>query len=163
MAASKTFNLAGLNFSYMVIPCPRRRALLEACINRLHLRRNNLFGVLATEAAYRGGEVWLDALLQYLEANADTVVDFVHQRLPGVKVVKPEGTYLAWLDFRAHIPEATALKNFLMQKAKVGLNWGETYGRQGEGFARLNFAAPRSRVLEALTRIERALHGEIRG
>lgn len=157
MAASKTFNLAGLNFSFMVIPCPRKRALIDAWLNRLHLRRSNLFGVLATEAAYGGGDAWLDALLKYLEVNADTLVEFVQQRLPGVSVVKPEGTYLAWLDFRALIPDPKELARFLVHDAKVGLNRGEIYGRQGEGFARLNFGAPRSRVLEALTRIEGAL------
>jgi cystathionine beta-lyase len=163
MAASKTFNLAGLNFSFMVIPSPQKRALIDGWLNRLHIRRNNLFGALATEAAFREGDAWLDALLPYLEGNADTIVEFVQQRLSGVKVVKPEGTYLAWLDFRAHIPDPKELDRFLVQKAKVGLNRGEIFGRQGEGFARLNFAAPRSRVLEALRRIEGALHGQSKG
>jgi cystathionine beta-lyase len=141
----------------MVIPCQRTRALLDGWLNRLHIRRNNLFGVLATEAAFRNGNDWLDALLAYLEENANTLVHFVRTRLPGVKVTKPEGTYLAWLDFRERFASATELDDFLMQKAKVGLNRGITFGRQGEGFARLNFAVPRSRLLEALTRIEEAL------
>ena len=157
MSASKTFNLPGLNCSFMVIPCQRTRALLDGWLNRLHIRRNNLFGVLATEAAFRNGNDWLDALLAYLEENANTLVHFVRTRLPGVKVTKPEGTYLAWLDFRERFASATELDDFLMQKAKVGLNRGIMFGRQGEGFARLNFAVPRSRLLEALTRIEEAL------
>ena len=157
MSASKTFNLPGLNCSFMVIPCRRRRALIDGWLNRLHIRRNNLFGVLATEAALRNGDDWLGALLSYLEENADTLVDFVRTRLPGVKVTKPEGTYLAWLDFRGRFTSATELDDFLTQKAKVGLNRGIAFGRQGEGFARLNFAVPRSRLLEALTRIEKAM------
>lgn len=158
MAASKTFNIAGLNFSFIVAPCKRRRALIEAEINRLHIRRNNLFGVLATEAAYSEGDAWLDTLLMYLEANADTFVDFVNNRLPGVKAVKPEGTYLAWLDFSEYFADGNALDEFLVHKARVGLNSGRTFGRQGEGFARLNLATQRGILLEALTRIEQALN-----
>jgi cystathionine beta-lyase len=157
MAASKTFNVAGLNLSFSVVPCKRRRALIKAEINRLHLNRNNLFGVLASETAYAEGDSWLDGLLEYLEKNADTLVDFTEKRLPKVKVVKPEGTYLAWLDFRAYFSNAKELDDFLVQKAKVGLNSGKTFGRQGEGFARINLATQRSVLLEALVRIEKAL------
>lgn len=157
MAASKTFNIAGLNTSFMIIPCQRRRGLIETEVNRLHLRRNNLFGVLATETAYQEGEVWLDNLLVYLEKNADVLVQFVETKLPGVKVVKPEGTFLAWLDFRAYFKEAEKLDRFLVEEAKVGLNSGKSFGSQGEGFARINFATQRSVLVEALTRIERAL------
>lgn len=157
MAASKTFNIAGLNLSFIVAPCQRRRALIKAELNRLHLNRNNLFGVLASEAAYAEGDAWLDALLEYLEKNADTLVEFVEKRLPKVKIVKPEGTYLAWLDFRAYFPDSNSLDAFLVQKAKVGLNSGKTFGSPGEGFARLNFATQRSVLLEALERIEKAL------
>ncbi|MBP2635355.1 MAG: Cystathionine beta-lyase [Firmicutes bacterium] len=157
MAASKTFNIAGLNTSYMIIPCSRRRGLIEAEVNRLHLRRNNLFGVLATEAAYQEGEAWLKALLVYLENNADILVQFVKTKLPNVKVVKPEGTFLAWLDFRAYFDNTEALDAFLINKAKVGLNSGKSFGRQGEGFARINFATQQAVLVGALTRIEKAL------
>jgi cystathionine beta-lyase len=96
-------------------------------------------------------------LLEYLEKNADTLVGFTEKRLPKVKVVKPEGTYLAWLDFRAYFSNAKELDDFFIQKAKVGLNSGKTFGRQGEGFARINLATQRSVLLEALVRIENAL------
>ncbi len=157
MAASKTFNIAGLNFSFIVVPCKRRRALIDGWLTKLHIRRNNLFGGLATEAAYRQGDAWLAALLAYLEENADTLSEFIQTRLPEVKVVRAEGTYLAWLDFRAYFKQAKELENFLVQKAKVGLNSGKNFGIQGEGFARINFATQRSVLLEALTRIEKAL------
>jgi cystathionine beta-lyase len=157
MAASKTFNIAGLNFSFIVVPCKRRRALIDGWITKLHIRRNNLFGGLASEAAYRQGDAWLTALLAYLEKNADTLIEFVQTRLPDVKVVRAEGTYLAWLDFRAYFKQAKELENFLVQKAKVGLNSGKNFGIQGEGFARINFATQRIVLLEALTRIEKAL------
>ncbi|MBP2626995.1 MAG: Cystathionine beta-lyase [Firmicutes bacterium] len=157
MAASKTFNVAGLNFSYIIVPCKRRRALIERWMQRLHMNRNNLFGVLATEVAYQEGDAWLDALLAYLEKNADTLVEFVRERLPNVKVIKPEGTYLAWLDFRAYFTDAKELEKFLVHTAKVGLNPGKNFGSQGAGFARINFATQRSVLLEGLTRIEKAL------
>ena len=157
MAASKTFNIAGLNFSFIVVPDKRRRALVDGWLTRLHLRGSNIFGVLATEAAYREGEAWLEALLAYLEGNADALVGFVRTRLPGVKVVKPEGTYLAWLDFRAFFTDAKRLDHFLVHEAKVGFNSGKTFGSQGQGFARLNFATQRRVVLEAMSRLEKAL------
>lgn len=157
MAASKTFNVAGLNFSFIIVPCKRRRALIQEQMNRLHLNRNNLFGVLATEAAYQEGDAWLEALLSYLEKNADTVVEFVQTRLRGVKVTKPEGTYLAWLDFRAYFTDAKELEHFLVYIAKVGLNPGINFGVQGKGFARINLGTQRSVLLQALERIEKAL------
>ncbi|HWR39600.1 MAG TPA: PatB family C-S lyase [Patescibacteria group bacterium] len=156
-AASKSFNIAGLNFSLIVVPEEQRRKKLDRWITRLHIRRGNLFGALATETAYREGEPWLEALLPYMEQNAATLVDFVNTRLSGVKVVKPEGTYLAWLDFRAHFPNGKELQDFLVHKAKVGFNAGKNFGSQGEGFARVNLATQRSVLLEALERVERAL------
>lgn len=157
MAASKTFNIAGLNTSFIIVPCKQRRGLIETEVNRMHIRRNNLFGVLATEAAYQESEAWLDALLVYLEKNADMLVKFIETRLPGIKVVKPEGTFLAWLDFRAYFKDAKGLSEFLVEQAKVGLNPGISFGTQGEGFARINFATQQSVLLEAVTRIEKAI------
>ncbi|WP_425057849.1 hypothetical protein [Sporomusa carbonis] len=160
MAASKTFNIAGLNFSFIVAPCKRRRGLISSWFTKLHINRSNLFGAVATEAAYREGEAWLDSLLQYLDGNANTLVEFVHSRMPNVKVVKPEGTFLAWLDFRAYFTNAKELEEFLVHKARVGLNPGKNFGSQGEGFARLNFATQRSVLLAGLTRIEKALQAK---
>ena len=99
----------------------------------------------------------MDALMVYLEKNAAMLVEFMETRLPGVKVVKPEGTFLAWLDFRAYFNDAAGLSEFLVEQAKVGLNPGLAFGTQGAGFARLNFATRQSVVLEALTRIEKAI------
>ena len=157
MAASKTFNIAGLNLSFVVVPCKERRAKIASWLTRLHLTRNNLFGVLATEAAYREGEPWLADLLKYLEQNVETLNGFIRTRLPEIQMAKQEGTYLAWLDFRAYFPAAGALRNFLVHQAEVGFNPGEGFGKAGEGFARVNFATQRSVLLDALTRIETAL------
>ena len=160
LAASKTFNVAGLNFSFIIVPCSQRRRRLTTWFQKLHISRGKLFGAPAAEAAYREGEGWLNALLVYLEKNADTLVEFVNTRLPGVRAVKPEGTYLAWLDFRDYYPNGAELEKFLVDKAKVGLNAGIKFGRQGNGFARLNFATQRNVLLEGLARIENALRAE---
>lgn len=157
MAASKSFNIAGLNFSFIIVPCKRRRELIHAWIGKLHISSNSIFGGTGTAAAYREGEAWLNALLVYLERNRDLLIDFVETRLPGIKVNKPEGTYLAWLDFRAYFARDKELQSFLVQKAKVGLNAGKSFGTQGEGFARINIATPKSVLLEGLSRIEKAL------
>lgn len=156
-AASKTFNIAGLNSSFIVASCPERRRLLAEALERFHIGRNNLFGCLATEAAYRDGEAWLDAVCRYLDSNAALLLAFVKERLPQVSVTAPEGTYLAWLDFRQCLPDSRELELFLAREAKVGLNPGRSFGTQGQGFARLNFAAPRRVLLEGLERIEQAL------
>lgn len=157
MAASKTFNIAGLNTSYVIIPCGYKRELIRGQINRLHINRNNIFGVLATKEVYKSGEEWLKNLLLYLEKNADTLVEFIETRLPKIKVVKPEGTFLAWLDFSAYFDRSDELNKFLIEKAHLGLNPGIAFGEQGECFARLNFATSRNILLEALLQLEAAL------
>ncbi len=154
---SKTFNIAGTYTSLAVLPDPDKRRRYGDLLAALDIGEGNLFGLTAAEAAYKTGEDWLDNLLPYLEANADLLVDFVRRELPGVKAEKPEGTYLAWLDFRALFADHGALKKFLIHDAKVGLSDGPLFGRQGEGFARFNFACPRSLLEEGLTRIAAAL------
>ncbi len=154
---SKTFNLAGTYTSLAVVSDPGRRKKYFTLLAGLGMSAGNLFGLAASEAAYNTGEEWLDSLLPYLEANADLLVEFVGSEMPGVKVSKPEGTYLAWLDFRDRFADHTALKRFLIHDAKVGLNDGLTFGRQGKGFARFNFACPRKLMVEGLERIAAAL------
>jgi cystathionine beta-lyase len=157
MAASKTFNVAGLNTSFIITPDPVKRKKINKLLHNLEIGKTTIFGGAAAEAAYTDGEEWLEELLVYLEDNADYIVSYVEQHLPGVKIVKPEGTYLAWLDFRDIFSQADKLSNFLTKEAKVGLNDGLSFGCQGEGFARLNFGCPRSIIQEALQRIERAI------
>jgi cystathionine beta-lyase len=157
IAASKTFNVAGLNTSFIITPDPEKRKKLNRFLHNLEIEKTTIFGGTAAEAAYYHGEEWLEELLIYLEANADYIVEYVAQHLPGVKVVKPEGTYLIWLDFRELFPSSAALSQFLIKEAKVGLNDGGSFGSQGEGFARLNFGCPRAIIQEALQRISQAI------
>jgi cystathionine beta-lyase len=155
MAASKTFNLAGLQCSFAVIQNPELRKRYKQAGKGL-VSWVNLMGMVATEAAYRHGQDWLDELLRYLEANRDYTYDYVNKQLPGISMAKPEGTYLAWLDCReAGIEENP--HDFFLEKARVAMNDGATFGRGGEGFVRLNFGCPRSLLTEALERMRSAL------
>jgi len=158
LAPSKTYNLAGLRCALAVIP---NRALREKFIaTRLDLVQSaNILGYTAMLAAYRDGQPWLDELLRYLEANRDFLVQYVRAHLCGVEVGVPEGTYLAWLDCRqAGLPGHDPY-TFFLEKARVGLNDGVTFGRGGAGFVRLNFGCPRSMLTEGLERMRKALAG----
>jgi cystathionine beta-lyase len=155
MAPSKTFNIAGLGFSLAIIPNPELRKQYKAAHAGL-VPHINLTGYVAALAAYRDGQEWLEELLRYLEGNRDFLLDYVRTQLPGVRVGKPEGTYLAWLDCR-QAGIAGKPCEFFLQNARVALNDGEAFGRGGEGFVRLNFGCPRSTLVEALDRIKAAL------
>ena len=156
MAPSKAFNLPGLKCAVAIIPNASLREQFVAA--RLDLvRAVNVLGYTAALAAYRDGQPWLDALLRYLEANRDFVVESVRSKLPGVSAASPEATYLAWLDCReADLPDSDPY-TFFLDKARVALNDGTTFGRGGAGFVRLNFACPRATLAEALDRMGHAL------
>jgi cystathionine beta-lyase len=116
----------------------------------------NILGLIATEAALAEGEPWRQALLAHLEANRDALMQAVATRLPGVRMRKPEGTYLGWLDFRA-TPAAADPAAFLLDRARVGVNPGPDFGAAGAGFVRLNFGCPRALLDDGIARIEAAL------
>jgi cystathionine beta-lyase len=159
IAPSKTFNIAGLEASVAIITNPELRQKFEGSRQGL-IGWVNYLGMTALLAAYREGAPWLDALLQYLEANRELTYDFVNNQLPGVKMAKPEGTYLAWLDCRAlEVPDDpdAHFNKFFLEKAGVALNAGDWFGKSGRGFARLNFASPRSMLEEGLGRMKSAV------
>ena len=158
IAPSKTFNLPGLKASVGIIPDAALRERFVAAQADL-VRGVNVLGYVAMLAAYRDGQPWLDELLRYLEGNRDFLVQYVRDRLPGVRMAAPEGTYLAWLDCRkAGIPGGDP-HAFFLDKARVAFNDGAAFGRPGEGFVRLNFGCPRATLTEALERMRRALTG----
>lgn len=156
-SASKTFNLAGLQTSYIIIPNEELFKKYNNILNALSLLKHNLFGVVTLEAAYTYGGEWLKQMLDYLQGNLDFMIDFIAQRLPQIKVIKPEGTYLIWLDFRELGMEVMELKNFILTKAKVAMDDGYIFGPGGEGFERINIACPRRTLKEGLCRIEKAI------
>ena len=156
MAPSKTFSLAGLTCGYAIVQDKDLYTQLEAGLKGV-VPFVNIMGLTAAEAAYRDGQPWLDALLPYLTANRDYMVDYVQRHLPGVVTTRPEGTYLAWFNCReAGLPDNDPY-TFFLEKARVGLNNGRDFGESGKGFVRLNFACPRPTLTAALDRMCTAL------
>ncbi|WP_347838977.1 PatB family C-S lyase [uncultured Draconibacterium sp.] len=156
MAPSKTFNVAGLSSSLAIIPNKRKLAAYERTIGVGHLGMGNIFGSVALEAAYTHGDEWLKQLLAYLWDNYQLLEDFMTEKLPRVKVMKPEATYLIWLDFSDYGMKNEALSKFATEKAKVALNDGGRFGIGGDGWLRINIGCPRSVLQEALERLEKA-------
>lgn len=157
LAPSKTFNLAGLEASVVIIPNPQLRDRFKK-IRKGFLPGCNVFGLVAMEAAFNEGDVWLEQFLDYMQGNLDFLVDFFVRQIPRIKVIKPEGTYLVWLDCRSLGMDTLALERFMNQKARVGLDHGIAFGPSGVGFERINIACPRSLLKEALERIATAVN-----
>jgi len=155
MAPSKTYNIAGLHCSVGIVQNPELRTRLKAAGRDL-VPGVNILGFVAALAAYEEGQEWLEACLQYLAANCDFLLDYVRTHMPGIKVRRPEGTYLAWLDCRETAIPGNP-QQFFLQEARVALNDGALFGKGGEGFVRLNFACPRAILAEALERMAAAL------
>jgi cystathionine beta-lyase len=160
MAPSKTFNIAGLATSFVIIPDKKIRQQFDHFLHMLHLKSGNLFGNTALEAAYQHGMEWVDQQNEYLEANRDFMRSFFRRKMSKVKMTPMEGTYLAWLDLREYGMPESELNRLLIDRAEVVLNKGSIYGKEGNGFFRLNFACPRQVLEEALTRIENVLGGQ---
>lgn len=157
MAPTKTFNIAGLQTSYVVLPNEEDYKILDSAFARLDIRRNNSFSLVATEAAYNHGEDWLKEFLEYLEGNVDFAIKYIEEKMPSLKVKKPEGTYLLWVDFSKLGVSDECIAKALVEKGRVALNQGTSFGNSGKGFQRINLACPRSMVEEALVRIEKAI------
>jgi cystathionine beta-lyase len=157
-APSKTFNIAGLQTSYAVIPDAGAGRLFETEAERLGLGNPNVFGATAAQAAYEKGEPWLAELLACLEGNAAFLRTQISLRFPSITMVEPEGTYLAWIDFRRLGIEGS-VQETLARKAKIWLDDGAKFGTGGRGWARLNFGCPRANLELALDRLEEAMPG----
>ncbi len=157
IAPSKTFNIAGLFTSIAIIPNEDIRNKVNAQIASFGIDHTSIFGAVGFEAAYTYGEIWLDELLEYIEGNADYVVDYIEEHIPEVKIIKPEGTFLLWLDFRKLGLSQIELNEFMKEKGKVFMNDGATFGEEGQGFLRMNIGTSRANVEEAIKRIERAV------
>jgi cystathionine beta-lyase len=156
IAPSKTFNIAGLESAVLICTNPELLKRIE------HGRRGlmggvNVLGLTAAIAAYRDGAGWLEQMMKMLDANRDFLDAFLKTHMPQIKMHKPEGTYLAWLDCRELDLEEGPYK-FFLKHAKVALNCGEDFGEGGEGFVRLNFGCSRENLTEALERMEKAIH-----
>lgn len=156
-APHKTFNLAGIHTANLVIPNEKIRAKFSKALGVHATSSPTPLGLAAAEAAYREGAEWLDALLAYVRENIDTACNFCEQHLPEVTVWRPEGTYLLWLDFRKLGLAGKELSHFLITEAKLGLNSGDSFGTDGNGFMRMNLGCTHATVDEAMQRLEAAI------
>lgn len=157
MAPSKTFNIAGLQISNIVIPNQQIRTTFQAILENNAIKHPNIFGIVAQKAAYGKGEPWLEEVLVYIEGNMDFIHAFVKSRLPEIKFIKPEATYLAWLDFSGLGMDTKSLEKWMHGEVKLALDEGYIFGEGGEGYERINVACPREIIKEALERIEIAV------
>ena len=155
-APSKTFNLAGLHTSNIIIPNPALRETYSQAYTQHALPGMNPFGIAATMAAYRDGGPWLDAAMVYIAANADRLIAFLGQEVPEIRAFRPEGTYLQWFDCRAFGLGKEALEDLMLNKARVYFDEGYIFGDEGAGFERINLACPRSVLDDALVRVRDA-------
>ncbi len=162
MSPSKTFNLAGLHVSAIIIPDEKLRRLFSDTRSGI-VPEPNLFGFTALEAAYRFGDEWLTQLLDYLQDNLDFLLKYFAERIPKVKVIEPQGTYLIWLDCRELGMDDMTLRSFMRDEVRVGLDDGFLFGSGGSGFQRINIACPRPILEEALRRIEITVNSRFPG
>ena len=156
-APSKTFNLAGLQASNIFIPNPELRELFRKEMQKIGYSHLNLMGMAACQAAYEGGEEWLDQLKDYLTGNLAYVREYLKRELPVLKLIEPEGTYLLWVDFRELRLSEAELEHLIAEEAGLWLDAGSMFGMEGKGFERINIACPRSILEKALQQLKEAV------
>lgn len=157
MSPSKTFNLAGLQFSTNFIKNPALRAKFKAERDKTGYDEPSLMGLVAARAAYESGKPWLEDLKNHLRSNIEFVRNYLAERLPNVRLIEPEGTFLLWLDFSALGYSDSELDDLIVNKAKVWLDRGTMFGPEGNCYQRINIATPQPLLREALDRIAAVL------
>lgn len=153
----KSFNLAGVANSMIVVEHDDRRQLCKNWYNRFEVNKNNVFTNAAMLAAYSSGEDWLEQVTDYIQGNVELLGSFLQQNIPAVKIIEPEATYLVWLDCRELGLDARQLEAFLANEARMATNPGHWFGREGAGFVRINVACPRPVLETALKQLEKAV------
>jgi cystathionine beta-lyase len=153
-APSKTFNIAGLAASLIIIPNKVIRERLEKRMNINNYPAPNVFAPIAGEAAYLYGDNYVNELIDYIEKNFDYVIRYLREYLPDIRMKKPEGTYLGWVDFRKTGFHKNEIYSIVLEKAKLAVDLGEWFGTGGEDFLRFNFACPRATVETAMERLK---------
>lgn len=155
---SKTFNIAGFRTGAAIIPDKKRRDDIQITIVNNKNYGRTIFGMSTFITAYTKCDYYADEMMEYLQENRDYLLEFFKTRIPKIKVAEPEATYLIWLDCKGLNMSQEELKTFFFEKAKLGLNDGATFGAEGVGFMRINIACPKSVLVEALNRIEKAVN-----
>ena len=154
IAPSKTFNIAGMSTSSLIIENEELRKEFAQTIDHVHVGSGTLFGNMASVAAYTHGDQWLDELLTYIDKNFILLGDFIANEIPNLELIKAEATYLAWIDFKKTGLSDEEIKHKLLHEAKLGLSPGPVFGNGGEGFQRMNLATPKANVLTALNQLK---------
>lgn len=156
-APSKTFNIAGIVSSYCIVPNPELRQPLFDWLTANELDEPHLFAPIATIAAFKNGEEWRRQMLAYIEGNIDFVDSYLKANIPQIKALRPEASFLVWLNCRGLGLDHDALNDLFVNGARLALNDGEMFGPGGEGFMRMNVASPRSVLADALGRLKEAV------
>lgn len=156
-SATKTFNIAGLQASFVSFPKNEEFNRFNNELGILDIKRNNPFSLVAVEAAFNKGGDWVNELVEYLEGNANYVEKYIEENISNIKVIKPEGTYLMWLDFRNLNLDKDEISSVLIKKGKIALSSGSIFGEEGQGFVRMNIACPRYILEDGLNRIKKAV------
>jgi len=157
ISATKTFNLAGLQNSVTVFPDTETKNIFDRAWARLHIECSNCFSLVCTQAAFEHGEEWLEQLIAYIEGNVNLVMDYFSSLIPRIKPVRPEGTYLVWLDCRQLGMTGRQLTDFMVNKAGIAMSAGTYFGKNAEGYMRMNVACPRAIVQKALQQLKEAV------
>lgn len=158
MAPSKTFNLAGLQTSYLVMPNKEHHRTYMSYYQSQGLSSPNSLGITALEAAYNEGRPWLDNLMEYITENLEFLISYIEENIPSLSVIRPEGTYLVWIDATKLGLHEKELEKKLVEEGEVAFNQGYTFGKGGEGFIRINLACPKATLEEALNRLKKAVN-----
>ncbi len=156
-APSKTFNIAGIVSSYAIVPDAGLRERFYGWLQANELNEPTIFSPIATVAAFTQGDEWRRAMLSYVQDNIDYVIDYCREHLPAIRPLRPQASFLVWLDCRSLGLDHDALIDLFVNKARLALNDGEMFGPGGQGFMRLNVGCPRAILTEALTRLTTAL------
>ncbi len=160
IAPSKTFNLSGLSTGSVIITNEELRKKFTATLNHLHIGGGNIFGNVASQAAYTYGDEWVDKLMSYLSENLDILSGFLHKHIPQVKMLRPEATFLVWLDCTELGMDNETLNRLFLEKAGLGLNRGDMFGPGGSGFMRMNIGCTKSTLTRALHCLKDAVDKE---
>lgn len=156
MSPSKAFNMPGLSASHAIIPNPELRARFRKFMDACELDLGHAFAFLAVEAAYSNGTEWLEQCLSYIQGNVDYMDEFLKANAPKIKVIRPQASYLVWLDCREMNMTQEELNRFFVDKARLALNDGAMFGKEGEGFMRFNAGTPRSVIEQAMKQLAEA-------
>lgn len=159
VAPTKTFNIPGIPISFIVTPNAKLKRSFDHRLKTLSLHMVNFFAPAIVEACYNDSEDWLDQMIEYVAGNIDFAMEFFQERLPQITAMRPEGSYLLWVDCRQLNLDTAELKQLMHKQAKVAFNEGSSFGPEtGKGFIRINLACPRSTLQEALERFAQAIH-----